>query len=74
MYELASIAIDRVVTLALEEDLASGDVTTEACVTPDARAVAHAMSRHALVVVRGHRIRTSFPANRCVSQSVRPRA
>jgi nicotinate-nucleotide pyrophosphorylase (carboxylating) len=54
MYELASTAIDRVVTLALDEDLASGDVTTEACVDPDARAVAHAVSRHPLVVCGGN--------------------
>jgi nicotinate-nucleotide pyrophosphorylase (carboxylating) len=54
MYELASIAIDRVVTLALEEDLASGDVTTEACVDPDARAVAHAVARQSLVVCGGN--------------------
>ncbi len=54
MYELAATAIDRVVTLALDEDLASGDVTTEACVDPDARAVAHAVSRHSLVVCGGN--------------------
>lgn len=45
--------IDRIVALALEEDLASGDVTTEACVAADATAVAHAVARKAMVVCGG---------------------
>jgi nicotinate-nucleotide pyrophosphorylase (carboxylating) len=45
--------VDRAIALALEEDLASGDVTTEACVAPDAVAVAHAVARGPLVVCGG---------------------
>jgi nicotinate-nucleotide pyrophosphorylase (carboxylating) len=44
-FELPSTLIDRVVVLALEEDLASGDLTTEACIDAGARAVAHAVAR-----------------------------
>jgi nicotinate-nucleotide pyrophosphorylase (carboxylating) len=51
--ELPAGAADRVVALALEEDLASGDVTTEACIAPDAVAVAHAVARTALVACGG---------------------
>jgi nicotinate-nucleotide pyrophosphorylase (carboxylating) len=39
------VVVDRIVSLALEEDLASGDLTTEACIDPGARAVAHAVAR-----------------------------
>ncbi len=52
-FDLGPIAIDRVVDLALEEDLAAGDLTTEACVDPEARAVAHAVARQELVVCGG---------------------
>jgi nicotinate-nucleotide pyrophosphorylase (carboxylating) len=45
--------VDRVVALALEEDLGSGDVTTEACVPPDRLAVAHAVARADLVACGG---------------------
>jgi nicotinate-nucleotide pyrophosphorylase (carboxylating) len=45
--------VDRVVAAALEEDLASGDVTTEACVPPDASALATAVARASLVVCGG---------------------
>ena len=48
-FELAAPLVDRVVVLALEEDLASGDLTTEACIDPDAQAVAHAVARTAVV-------------------------
>ena len=48
-----SVLVDRVVDLALEEDLASGDLTTEACVDPGALAVAHAVAREAVVVCGG---------------------
>jgi nicotinate-nucleotide pyrophosphorylase (carboxylating) len=51
--ELPPGAADRIVALALEEDLASGDVTTEACVAPDAIAVAHAVARAPLVACGG---------------------
>lgn len=50
MFELSPVAVERIVSLALEEDLSSGDLTTEACVAPEARAVAHALARKPLVV------------------------
>jgi nicotinate-nucleotide pyrophosphorylase (carboxylating) len=43
------VVLDRVITTALEEDLGSGDLTTEACIAPDARATAHAVARKAMV-------------------------
>jgi nicotinate-nucleotide pyrophosphorylase (carboxylating) len=52
-FELASTIVDRVVAVAIEEDLASGDVTTEACVEVDAHAVAHAVARGPIVVCGG---------------------
>src|SRR5262245_26826830 len=52
-FELPSFVVDRVVETALEEDLASGDLTTEACIDEGARAVAHAVAREALVVCGG---------------------
>lgn len=51
--ELPAVIVDRVVTLALEEDLASGDLTTEACIDPGAQAVAHAVARRPLVACGG---------------------
>jgi nicotinate-nucleotide pyrophosphorylase (carboxylating) len=44
---------DRIVALALEEDLSSGDLTTEACIPADARAVARAVARKPLVACGG---------------------
>jgi nicotinate-nucleotide pyrophosphorylase (carboxylating) len=52
-YELPELLIDRVVVGALEEDLASGDLTTEACIDPAAQAVAHAVARTPMVVCGG---------------------
>jgi nicotinate-nucleotide pyrophosphorylase (carboxylating) len=52
-FELPSPLFDRVVALALEEDLASGDLTTEACIDPAAAAVADAMARAPMVVCGG---------------------
>jgi nicotinate-nucleotide pyrophosphorylase (carboxylating) len=60
MYELPLIAVDRVVALALEEDLASGDATSEACVAPEAQAVAHAGARRPLVVCGGPVLARTF--------------
>ena len=51
--EPCSVVVDRIVDLALEEDLGSGDLTTEACVDADARAVAHAVARGPVVVCGG---------------------
>ena len=53
MFELPLMAIERIVGLALEEDLGSGDPTTEACIDRDAVAVAHAVARNPLVVCGG---------------------
>jgi nicotinate-nucleotide pyrophosphorylase (carboxylating) len=53
MFELPALAVERVVATALEEDLASGDVTTEACVAADAHAIAHAVAREPLVACGG---------------------
>jgi nicotinate-nucleotide pyrophosphorylase (carboxylating) len=52
-FELPWIVVDRIVTLALEEDLGSGDMTTEACVDADALAVAHAVARRSTIVCGG---------------------
>jgi nicotinate-nucleotide pyrophosphorylase (carboxylating) len=51
--ELPALLVDRAVKMALEEDLASGDLTTEACIDADARAVAHAVARKAMVACGG---------------------
>jgi nicotinate-nucleotide pyrophosphorylase (carboxylating) len=51
--EPAAVVVDRVITLALEEDLASGDLTTEACIDEGAVAVAHAIARQPAVVCGG---------------------
>ena len=51
--ELPLVVVDRVIATALEEDLSSGDLTTEACIDADARAVAHAVARKDMVVCGG---------------------
>jgi nicotinate-nucleotide pyrophosphorylase (carboxylating) len=53
MFELPQVMIDRIVDRALEEDLSAGDVTTEACIDEDARAVAHAVARKEMVACGG---------------------
>jgi nicotinate-nucleotide pyrophosphorylase (carboxylating) len=52
-FDLPVAAVDRIVALALEEDLSSGDLTTEACIDGDAQAVAHAVARGAVVACGG---------------------
>jgi nicotinate-nucleotide pyrophosphorylase (carboxylating) len=52
-FELPWGAVDRIVSIALDEDLASGDITTEACVDARATAVAHAVARGEMVVCGG---------------------
>jgi nicotinate-nucleotide pyrophosphorylase (carboxylating) len=47
------VVVDRVIATALEEDLASGDLTTEACISPVALAIAHAVARKPMVVCGG---------------------
>ena len=51
--ELPSFLVDRIITEALAEDLAGGDLTTEACIDEDAKAVAHAVARKEMVVCGG---------------------
>ncbi len=53
LLEPSSVVVDRIIALALEEDLASGDLTTEACIDEGARAVAHAVARQPVVVCGG---------------------
>jgi nicotinate-nucleotide pyrophosphorylase (carboxylating) len=52
-FELPLVVVDRVVATALEEDLASGDITTEACIPPEGQAVAHAVARKPMVACGG---------------------
>jgi nicotinate-nucleotide pyrophosphorylase (carboxylating) len=47
------LAIDAIVRRALDEDLASGDLTTEACIDAEATAVARAVAHSPLVVCGG---------------------
>jgi nicotinate-nucleotide pyrophosphorylase (carboxylating) len=58
--ELPLPVIDPLVLRALEEDLGSGDVTTESCITADARAVAVGVARSELVVCGVHLARRAF--------------
>jgi nicotinate-nucleotide pyrophosphorylase (carboxylating) len=53
VFELPWVVVDRIVDLALEEDLGAGDLTTEACIDTDALAVAHAVARKPMVVCGG---------------------
>ncbi|XXU00953.1 carboxylating nicotinate-nucleotide diphosphorylase [Sorangium sp. So ce834] len=56
---LAAPLLDALIDRALEEDLAGGDLTTEACVEASARATAKAVARKPLVVCGGdvfHRV------------------
>ena len=47
------LSFEAILDLALTEDLASGDVTTDSCIAPDAKAVAHAVARHPMVACGG---------------------
>jgi nicotinate-nucleotide pyrophosphorylase (carboxylating) len=53
MAELPRVVVDRIVAHALEEDLAGGDVTTEACIDERAMASARAVARGEVVVCGG---------------------
>jgi nicotinate-nucleotide pyrophosphorylase (carboxylating) len=53
MFELLSGAVERIVAASLEEDLSSGDPTTEACIAAEALAVAHAVAREPLIACGG---------------------
>jgi nicotinate-nucleotide pyrophosphorylase (carboxylating) len=57
---LTTRAIDPIVLRALDEDLASGDITTESCVAADTLATAEAVARHELVVCGGAVFRRAF--------------
>src|SRR5438067_9454000 len=47
------LSFEAIVDLALAEDLAAGDVTTESCIAADAKAVAHAVARRPMVACGG---------------------
>jgi nicotinate-nucleotide pyrophosphorylase (carboxylating) len=57
---LAPPLLDALLDRVLEEDLASGDLTTEACVAEDARARAVAVARRPMVVCGGPVFRRVF--------------
>jgi nicotinate-nucleotide pyrophosphorylase (carboxylating) len=63
--ELPRVVVEEAVRRALLEDLAGGDVTTEACVESDAQARAHAVARADVVVCGG-------PVLACVFAQVDP--
>ncbi len=46
---MLELAFEEILDLALREDLASGDVTTESCISADAKSVAHAVARKPMV-------------------------
>jgi nicotinate-nucleotide pyrophosphorylase (carboxylating) len=52
-FELPQVLFEGAVTRALEEDLGSGDPTTEACIDADAVATAHAVAREPIVACGG---------------------
>ncbi len=45
MLSFPALLVDPLIDRALTEDLSGGDVTTDACITAEARAVAHAVAR-----------------------------
>src|SRR3954451_4514647 len=47
--ELTRVLVSEIVHRALAEDLHGGDLTTEACIDPDAQSTAHAVARGDLV-------------------------
>jgi nicotinate-nucleotide pyrophosphorylase (carboxylating) len=50
---LLPLSFEAIVDLALAEDLAAGDVTTESCIASGAKAVAHAVARKPMVACGG---------------------
>ncbi len=53
LHPLSRGVLERVVRVALDEDTARGDLTTEACIPPEARGVARIRAREPLVVAGG---------------------
>src|SRR6478735_8982250 len=51
--ELPPFLVDRILEQALAEDLSGGDLTTEACIDANAKAVAHAVARKEMVACGG---------------------
>jgi nicotinate-nucleotide pyrophosphorylase (carboxylating) len=47
--DLPIVPLDRVIQTALDEDLAAGDLTSEACIDATATATAHAVARHEMI-------------------------
>ena len=64
-FELPLVVVDRVIATALEEDLASGDITTEACIDADdlARMIADgvASGRHRIIYPAVYGMSRHFP-------------
>ena len=60
MANLPRRIVEELIDRALAEDLASGDLTSEACVDADARAAAAAITRHPLVVCGGELFASAF--------------
>ena len=58
--ELPRGALDALIDMALAEDLASGDLTTQACVGATVQATAEAITRHELVVCGGELFARTF--------------
>ena len=50
---ILELTFEDILDLALKEDLAAGDMTTESCIAPGAKAVAHAVARKPMVVCGG---------------------
>lgn len=55
MLSFPALLVDPIIDRALAEDLSGGDVTTDACIEPGARAVAHAVAR-GIVIACGAQI------------------
>ncbi len=63
---MLALTFEHVVDLALAEDLASGDLTTESCIPDGVRAVAHAVARRPMVACGG-------PVFQCVFSKIDPK-
>ncbi len=57
---LPTVLLEDIIRRAIEEDLAAGDITTEACIEPDTRAIAFAVARKEIVVCGGPAFETVF--------------
>ncbi len=51
--DLPVVPLDRIIPPALEDELAAGDLTSEACIDAAATATAHAVARHEMIACGG---------------------